>query len=241
MALSVGVGRVWPGQLAAALGAHTATVDDDIPGSRRRFRSRAHDPDAHGVPPVQPGLCAPFAEAAAQCRAADPIPGGPQFPPLHAFAETPAMFRPPPGLGSVGDHDRCTALQSSRSDRPPSRMPLVPSRPSHAYRTEKLGPGAILSSRCNARKLAICPWQTSENRALGSIRSRSRLSGCLCRRAVAQAGRPTDRRSGNRGSLARVRRVARRRGAGTARHCQREAGKWPNPKVRNSTSPGCSP
>ena len=67
----------------------------------------------------------------------------------------PQCFDHPPGLGSVGDHDRCTALQSSRSDRPPSRMPLVPSRPSHAYRTEKLGPGAILSSRCNARKLAI--------------------------------------------------------------------------------------
>jgi hypothetical protein len=30
---------------------------------------------------------APFHEAAAQRRAADPIPGGPQFPPLHPFAQ----------------------------------------------------------------------------------------------------------------------------------------------------------
>src|SRR5215213_7775049 len=37
--------------------------------------------------PAQQGCRAPFHEAPAQRRAADPIPGGPQFAPLHAFAQ----------------------------------------------------------------------------------------------------------------------------------------------------------
>jgi len=81
------VGRVWPGQLAAMLGAHAATVDDHIPGCGRRLRSRAHHANEGGVHPVQQSHCAPFREAAAQRRAAHPIPGGPQFPPLHAFTQ----------------------------------------------------------------------------------------------------------------------------------------------------------
>src|SRR3954449_6258049 len=36
---------------------------------------------------AQQGRRAPFAQAPAQRRAADPIPGGPQFAPLHAFAQ----------------------------------------------------------------------------------------------------------------------------------------------------------
>src|SRR4051794_32916076 len=37
--------------------------------------------------PAQQGRGTPFHEAPAQRRAADPIPGGPQFAPLHAFAQ----------------------------------------------------------------------------------------------------------------------------------------------------------
>src|SRR5215212_2494291 len=81
------VGRVWPGQFAAALGAHAATVDNHIPGCGRRFRSRAHHANERGVHPVQQSLRAPFREAPPQRRAADPIPCGPQLPPLHTFAQ----------------------------------------------------------------------------------------------------------------------------------------------------------
>src|SRR3954471_7105695 len=81
------VGRVWPGQFAAALGAYAATVDDHIPGCGRRFRSRANHPNECGVHAVQQGLRAPLHEASPQRRAADPILGGPQLPPLHAFTQ----------------------------------------------------------------------------------------------------------------------------------------------------------
>jgi len=81
------VSRVWPGQFAAALGAHAATVDDPIPGCGRGFRTGADHPNERDMHAAQEGRAAPFHQAPPQRRAADPIPRGTQFPPLHALAQ----------------------------------------------------------------------------------------------------------------------------------------------------------
>jgi hypothetical protein len=81
------VGRVWPDQLAAALGTYAATVDDHIPCRGRGFRSRAHPPDECGVHSAQQGRRAPFVQALPRRGAANPVPRGPRFPPSHAFTQ----------------------------------------------------------------------------------------------------------------------------------------------------------
>src|SRR3712207_8073504 len=50
------------------------------------FRSTRHS-NEHAMHPAQQGCRAPFHEASPQRGTADPIPGGPQFAPLHAFAQ----------------------------------------------------------------------------------------------------------------------------------------------------------
>ena len=109
---------------------------------------------------------APFHEAAAQRRAADPIPGGPQFPPLHAFAQKePQRFD-----HRLGWAARTTMIAAWSFNPVNQTGHQAACRRSHrplscVNRTRKLGICAILSSRRNDQKLVICPRQTSETRA----------------------------------------------------------------------------
>src|SRR3954452_13744122 len=126
---------------------------------------------------AQQGRRAPFAQAPAQRRAADPIPGGPQFAPLHAFAQKePQRFD-----HRLGGATRTTLIAASplnpvdqtghqaacrRSHRALSRVNAQESRARSASPAADLG-----------AKNTLSPAQpTSENRALMRSRQYFRIA-----------------------------------------------------------------
>src|SRR5829696_9670574 len=95
------------------------------------------------------------AAAALRRRPDPPWPAVRAIAPLRA--ERTAAFRPPPQWDSADDLDRRVALQANQSDRPPSRMPSVPSLLSRVNRTGKLGACAILSSHRETKSSLSAP------------------------------------------------------------------------------------
>ena len=111
-------------------------------------------PDAHGVPPVQPGLAlhSPRRRRSVAPQTRSPVARSSRHC-MPSRQKHPQCF----------DHRRGSTWATMIAARPfnpvdrPATMPLSfgPIAIFSCYRTEMLGPGAILSSRCNARKLAI--------------------------------------------------------------------------------------
>src|SRR3954469_24925498 len=110
---------------------------------------------------------APFAQPPAQRRAADPIPGGPQFAPLHAFTQKePQRF----------NHRLSGAARTTRIAVPPlnpvdqtghqaaCRRSHRPSSVSIARESWVLSP--FPTAALTAKRSSSAARQTSENRAL---------------------------------------------------------------------------
>jgi hypothetical protein len=88
------IGRVWPDQITAPLGANTAPVDHDVAQCADFVRPAPDHPDQPGMDLVQYTGGRPGSQAATQggtgpVRAAkqNPARSGPQFAPLHALTQ----------------------------------------------------------------------------------------------------------------------------------------------------------
>ncbi len=81
------VGRVRPGQIAAALSANATTVNADIQGFGSRFRTGSDHPKQHRMHPRQQGNLAPLAQPPPQGRTGGAAHTGKKLAPLNAFAQ----------------------------------------------------------------------------------------------------------------------------------------------------------
>src|SRR3954468_4579454 len=131
--------------------------------------------------PAQQGRGAPFAQAPAQRRAADPIPGGPQFAPLHPFAQKePQRF----------DHRLGGAARTTLIAVPPFNPVDQTGHKAACRRSHRASPVSIAreswvlspfpTAALTAKRSSSAARQTSENRALADVRSpRSRSSATI--------------------------------------------------------------
>ena len=152
------VSRVWPGQFAAACGAER-TMRMSAACTRRSRASALHS-------------------RRRRRSLADPIPVARSSRHCTPSRRKNRRVPPPPRLDSADDHDRHTALQSSRSGWPPGCMSWVSSRLFRVNRTGKLDAFAIPNNRRNGRKLVISPPDLSSSRFLKTVPKDSPLTKC---------------------------------------------------------------
>jgi hypothetical protein len=81
------VGRVRPGQVAAVLGTHAATVDDHVQLASGGFGIGSRHTQEYGMDARQHGGVAPFAQPSAQGRAGRATIAGGKFAPLDTLAQ----------------------------------------------------------------------------------------------------------------------------------------------------------